>query len=135
MANETAFSESLGAINQTSCHQLECTDWQGLLNAPSWPYSETLVVTRKTLAELRKLPTQTSFSCPFSLAGTELRVVDFPLTKRIPKSLDRFAEYNEKDIEWAEPAGLAKWIDVDVDAMMIRVRDNMVGQFLMESST
>jgi hypothetical protein len=56
----------------------------------------------------------------YSVCGADFRVVDFPMKKRVPRSLDRFAEYDEKDMAWAEPAGLAEWAEVDIDTMVMK---------------
>lgn len=95
---------------------------------------ETLLVTRSGMAKLRERCEFTEFNTNVSLNGIELRVVDGPLTKRVVKSLDRFAEYDDKDMVWAEPAGLAKWVEVDVEALMLRVRDHFERLFFGEQS-
>lgn len=95
---------------------------------------ETLLVTREGMAKLRERCEFTEFNTNVSLNGIELRVVDRPLTKRVVKSLDRFAEYDEKDMVWAEPAGLAKWVDVNVEALILRVRDHCERLFFGEQS-
>ena len=94
---------------------------------------ETLLVTRQGMSKLRERCEFTEFNTNVSLNGIELRVVDGPLKKRVVKSLDRFAEYDEKDMVWAEAAGLAKWVEVDVDAMMMRVRDQFERLFFADS--
>ncbi len=94
---------------------------------------ETLLVTRQGMQKLRDQCEFKEFNSNVSLNGIEVREVDFPLKKRIVKSLDRFAEYDEKDMVWAEPAGLAKWVEVDVEVMMLRVREKFERLFFAES--
>lgn len=92
---------------------------------------EVLFVTPKGMNELRKFaPARTAYMTHLPLDAIDIRVVD-ELKKRVPKSLDRFAEYDERDMDWAVPAGLAKWVEVDVDAMMMRVRDEIERKFFM----
>lgn len=115
----------------TSDSPLSLTDLLGWMSElPSLP-RELLFVTPKGMHELRKFsPARTAWQTAVPLDAIDIRVVP-ELKKRVPKSLDRFAEYDERDMDWAVPAGLAKWVEVDVDAMMMRVRDTIEQKFLM----
>ena len=50
-----------------------------------------------------------------TLLGMDLIEHCEPLKKRVLRSCDTFAEYEESDADWAVPLGLAEWIEVDVD--------------------
>lgn len=89
----------------------------------------TMVMSPKAYGSLVKVEPQhlgpSLFGTPVVLSGQQL-------TMPVVRSLDRFAEYEAADMEWAEPLGLAEWHDVDVIAM--KRMPSMQVQFAIEMS-
>lgn len=69
----------------------------------------TLCVPRNSIRAVREAATMSGCSIPADIVE-----LDFDVKRRVPKSLDKFAEYDEADMVWAEPLGLAEWSEVDV---------------------
>lgn len=55
---------------------------------------------------------------PATIFGADIIESPFQLKRRKLVSLDRFCEYDDRDAEWAVPLGLAKWVEIDVDAIV-----------------
>lgn len=58
------------------------------------------------------------YSAPASICGVDVIGSPFQLKRRKLVSLDSFVEYDNRDAEWAVPLGLAKWVEIDVDAIV-----------------
>ncbi|MFM7011821.1 MAG: hypothetical protein ACKO0Z_21230 [Betaproteobacteria bacterium] len=84
----------------------------------------SLVTSLKTSRAMHEVNKQTQnlwAAAPMTVAAADIRV-EPELKRRIVRSLDRFAEYSEIDMEWAEPLGLAEWVEIDA-IVLRRCRD------------
>jgi hypothetical protein len=88
------------------------------LYAKPEPLHDVLYMTSEALKSMTNRfpvdkPTGSIYSVPVRVRSS-LRV-----HSGVPRSLDRFAEYEDADMEWAVPLGLAEWSDPDVQLLAL----------------
>lgn len=89
----------------------------------------TIVMSPKAYGSLVKVEPQ---HLGPSLLGTPVVQTCKQLTMPVVRSLDRFAEYEAADMEWAELLGLAEWYDANVDVIAMKRMPSMQIQFAVE---
>jgi len=99
------------STNGTTLGDINLAELVDLMRQHTKSYSPppTLCVPRNSIRAVRETATKSGYSIP-----TDIVELDFDVKRRVPKSLDKFAEYDEADMVWAEPLGLAEWSEVDV---------------------
>jgi len=97
---------------------------------------QSLVVSPGFLAKLREQGADEKYEvkrfggASLSLCGFDLIESSEQLKKRKLVSCDSFVEYDEKDADWAVPLGFAKWVTVDVDALLMNSQRHFEDQIL-----